>query len=88
MGKSAITLILPSIPLISSFVSGSTPEKLLSVNDAPIGERGLAICLVRWLVCRCIDTAIGSVTQVRHLCFVELLLAADGTLYELELRHG
>lgn len=88
MGRGAINTILPVIPVISSFVSGSTPEKLLGVNDAPVGELGLAICLVGWLMCRCVDATVGGVTQVRQRCFRKALFAADGLLDQREVRHS
>lgn len=88
MGKSVITLILPSIPLISSFVSGSTPEKLLGVNNASVGELGLAICLVGWLMCRRVDAAVGGVAQMSQARFGEALLAADSLLDQREVRHN
>ena len=78
---------LPVIPVISSFVSGSTPKKLLGVNDAPVSEAGLAVCLVRWLGCRGVGATVGGVAQMRQGCFREALLAADGLLDQREVRH-
>ena len=78
---------LPLIPVISSFVSGSTPKKLLGVNDAPVGELGLAVCLVGWLMCRRVDATVGGVAQMRQARFGEALLAADSLLDQREVRH-
>ena len=88
MGRGAINTILPPIPVISSFVSGSTPKKLLGVNNASVGELGLAICLVGWLMCRRVDAAVGGVAQMRQARFGEALLAADSLLDQREVRHN